>query len=360
MNYKYLIKPLIFIFVSIVLIIFSYKFLIFYMPFLVAYIISLIIDPIIKKISNKTGITRKTSSVIILVIVFAILIGLISWIVFSIFSEASNLLVGLNQTLEKTINFVSNIFQNIDLDKFQISDELKGMIQNNSIEIINKAAEFLRNFLDKVLSGITEIPNILVYLVITILATYFITSDKFYILDRMEHHVPHRWMKNIIKHSKEITTSLGAYLKAEIIMIFISFIIVLIGLNIFYFLGMDIKYPFLMALFIMFVDALPILGSGVIMIPWGVIEIVNNNNSLGFSILGLYIITLLLKQFLEPKIVSNKIGIHPVFTLLAMYTGFKFLGIIGLLVGPILLIILKNLLSPFIEEGLIKSIFKID
>ena len=122
MNYKYMIKPLIFIFVSIVLIIFSYKFLIFYMPFLVAYIISLIIDPIIKKISNKTGITRKTSSVIILVIVFAILIGLISWIVFSIFSEASNLLVGLNQTLEKTINFVSNIFQNIDLDKFQISD----------------------------------------------------------------------------------------------------------------------------------------------------------------------------------------------------------------------------------------------
>lgn len=360
MNYKYLIKPLIFIVVSVLLIIFGYKFLIFYMPFLVAYIISLIIEPIIKKLSNKTGITRKTSSVIVLVIVFAILIGLISWIVFSIFSEASNLLVGLNQTLEKTINFVSNIFQNIDLDKFQISDELKGMIQNSSIEIINKAAELLRNFLDKVLSGITEIPNILIYLIITILATYFITSDKFYILDRMEHHMPHKWMKNIIKHSKEITTSLGAYLKAEIIMIFISFIIVLIGLNIFYFLGMNIKYPILMALLIMFVDALPILGSGAVMIPWGIIEIVNNNNSLGFSILGLYIITLLVKQFLEPKIVSNKIGIHPVFTLLAMYTGFKFLGIIGLLVGPILLIILKNLLSPFIEEGLIKSIFKID
>lgn len=360
MNYKYLIKPLVFIVIFILLMIFGYKFLIFYMPFLVAYIISLIIEPIIKKLSNKIGITRKTSSIIILIIVFAILIGLISWIVFSIFSEASNLLVGLNQTLEKTINFVSNIFQNIDLDKFLISEELKVMIQNSSIEIINKSAEILRNFLDKVLSGIKEIPNILIYMIITILATYFITSDKFYILDRMEHHVPHKWMKNIIKHSKEITTSLGAYLKAEVIMIFISFIIVLIGLNVFYFLGMNIKYPILMALLIMFVDALPILGSGIVMIPWGIIEIVNNNSSVGFSILGLYIITLLVKQFLEPKIVSNKIGIHPVFTLLAMYTGFKFLGIIGLLVGPILLIILKNLLSPFIEEGLIKSIFKID
>ena len=241
MNYKYLIKPLVFIVIFILLMIFGYKFLIFYMPFLVAYIISLIIEPIIKKLSNKIGITRKTSSIIILIIVFAILIGLISWIVFSIFSEASNLLVGLNQTLEKTINFVSNIFQNIDLDKFLISEELKVMIQNSSIEIINKSAEILRNFLDKVLSGIKEIPNILIYMIITILATYFITSDKFYILDRMEHHVPHKWMKNIIKHSKEITTSLGAYLKAEVIMIFISFIIVLIGLNVFYFLGMNIS-----------------------------------------------------------------------------------------------------------------------
>ena len=115
MNYKYLLKPLVFIIISIVLIIFSYKFLIFYMPFLVAYIISLIIEPLIKKLSNKSGITRKTSSITVLIIVFAILIGMVSWIVFSIFSEASNLLVGLNQTIEKTIKFVSNIFQNIDL-----------------------------------------------------------------------------------------------------------------------------------------------------------------------------------------------------------------------------------------------------
>lgn len=360
MNYKYLIKPIVFILISIILIILCYKFLIFYIPFLIAYIISLIIEPVIKKLSNRSGLTRKTSSIIILIIVFAILISLISWIIFSIFSEASNLLIGLNQILEKAIIFISDIFQKINLDKFQISKEMKTLIQDSSIDILNKGIQILRNFLDGILSTITKIPNMIIYLIITILATYFITSDKFYILDRMEHHVPHKWMKNLIKHSREITHSLGEYLKAEVIMIFISFIIVLIGLHIFYFLGMNIKYPILMALLIMFVDALPILGSGTIMVPWGIIEIINHNNSVGFSILGLYVITLLVKQFLEPKIVSNKIGIHPIFTLIAMYTGFKFLGIIGLLIGPILLIILKNLLSPFIEEGLIKSIFKID
>lgn len=360
MDYKYWIKQISIILFSILLFFLGYKFIIFYLPFLIAYIISLIVEPLIKKFSAKSGLTRKSSSIIVLVFVFALLIALISWIVFNIFSEASNLLSGLNQILEKSISFVSNLFQKIDLNKFQISDQVKELVQNSSIDILNKGVNILRNFLDSVLSIVTKVPTIFIYLIITILATYFITSDKFYILDRMEHHVPHKWMKNLIKHSKEITSALGGYLKAEIIMIFISFIIVLIGLHIFYFLGMKIKYPILMALLIMFVDALPILGSGTVMLPWGIIEIVNHNKSLGFSILGLYLLTLIVKQFLEPKVVSNKIGIHPIITLISMYTGFKFLGVIGLLIGPIILIILKNIFSPFLDEGLLKSIFKID
>lgn len=360
MNYKYWFKQIGIIFLVLLILFFSYKFCIFYMPFLIAYIISLIVEPLIKKVTDKMGVTRKTSSIIVLILVFAILISIITWIVFSLISEANNLLSGLNQTLEKTISFISEVYNNFDFDKFQISDQMKNIIQNGSIELLNKGGQILKNFLAGVLSIITQIPNILVYLLITILATYFITSDKFYILDRMEYHLPHKWMKNLMKHSREITHTLGCYLKAQLIMILISFVVVLVGLHIFYFLGMNIKYPILMALLIMFVDALPILGSGTVMVPWGVIEIINKNSPLGFSILGLYVFTLLVKQILEPKIVSNKIGIHPIFTLLSMYTGFKILGLLGLLVGPIVLIILKNIFSPFIEEGFLKSIFKID
>lgn len=72
--------------------------------------------------------------------------------------------------------------------------------------------------------------------------------------------------------------------------------------------------------------------------------------------MGLYIFVLLIKQFIEPKIVSNNIGIHPIYTLISMYTGFKFLGILGLLAGPIILIILKNIFSNVIENGLTNSL----
>ena len=70
----------------------------------------------------------------------------------------------------------------------------------------------------------------------------------------------------------------------------------------------------------------------------------------------LYIIITVVRQFLEPKVVSNQIGIHPIFTLIAMYTGFKFMGVMGLLLGPIILIILKNIFGTLIDKGVVKTI----
>ena len=189
-------------------------------------------------------------------------------------------------------------------------------------------------------------------MVITILSLYFICTDRIYILDFMEHHMPKKWVQKIGGHIREITIKLGGYLKAEAILILVSFIISLVGLYIFKFVGMNVKYPLLIALGIGFVDALPILGSGSVMAPWAVMEALNGDIQLGVAIIVLWIIMSIVRQFLEPKIVSGKIGIHPIFTLIAMYTGFKVIGVMGMLVGPIILIILKSVFASVLEEGI--------
>jgi sporulation integral membrane protein YtvI len=216
--------------------------------------------------------------------------------------------------------------------------------------------KYLKDLLTKIIDYITSIPSMLVNIVITILATYFITSDKFYILDRMEHHLSKKMMGKVMKYAKSITSSLGGYLKAEVTLSLITFLVVLTGLNIFYLIGMEVEYPILMAIFIGFVDVLPILGAGSIMVPWSIILFLNNQVSLAFSVLGLFVLTVVLKQFIEPKLVSKNISIHPIFTLLAMYTGFKIMGVIGLLVGPIILIIFKNIFSEVLDKGILNSI----
>ena len=83
--------------------------------------------------------------------------------------------------------------------------------------------------------------------------------------------------------------------------------------------------------------------------------------NLGFiwliGILVILAVISIVRQFLEPKIVSKQIGIHPIFTLIAMYTGFKIIGVLGLLIGPIALIVIKNVYGTLIDKGVVKTIF---
>lgn len=333
------------------------KLSIFYMPFLIAFIISLIIEPAIKKMMEKTKLSRRTSSIIIFLLVSVVILGLLTWGIITIFSESSSLLQGLNDYFDKAYTQFQSFIQSFHFDKIHVSDEVLNVIQNSTTDILTTISNWLRNALTGLIEVVTSLPSIAICIGITVIALYFICVDKIYILDQIEHHLPKTWMIKIQRHLKELISTLGGYLKAEATLVLVSFIITLIGLYILEFVGFNIQYPLLMALFIGFVDALPILGSGTVMIPWAIICGLNGDINLGIAIIVLLIVMSIARQFLEPKLVSKNIGVHPIFTLIAMYTGFKVIGIMGLLIGPIVLIIIKNIFANLIDQGVFKTIF---
>ena len=349
-------KRFLYVIVTIVGIYLGYKCAIFYLPFLIAFIIAQLMEPAIRLIMKKFKFTRKLSAIIIFIITFGLIIGAVIWGLATIISESANLLQGLNNYTEKAYIQIQEIIKKIDISKIKISNEILNIIQNSSKEILNNLSIWGSRILGNTLNIVTQIPRIAIYLVITILSLYFICIDKIYILDLAEHHMPKSWVKRMGKHIREITQSLGGYLRAELTLLFVSFIISLVGLYIFMFVGLNIRYPLLIALVTAFVDALPILGSGTIMIPWAIISALDGDLTLGIAIIVLWIIMCIVRQVLEPKLVSKKIGIHPIFTLIAMYTGYKLIGIMGMLIGPIVLIIFKSIFSSLIEQGLIKTI----
>lgn len=102
------------------------------------------------------------------------------------------------------------------------------------------------------------------------------------------------------------------------------------------------------------------LALGTVMLPWAIISACNGDINLALAVLTLWIVMSVVRQFLEPKFVSSNLGVHPIFTLIAMYTGFKFSGVIGLFLGPITLIILKNIFAGMIDKGVMKSFFARD
>lgn len=351
-------KMVINILLAIIMIYLSIKLAVFYLPFLIAFIISLIIEPAIRYLMRKTKLTRKMCSIIIFIIALSIIIGSVTLGIISLISESTNLLQTINLYLDKAYTQIQEQISNMSISRVNVSSNILNIVDNSSKEILLKLSNWITGFLTKLIDIITSIPTVGIYTMVTIVSLYFICTDRIYILDMMEHHMPQRWVAKIGMHIKEITKSLGGYLKAEVILVLVSFIISLIGLYIFKFIGMNVKYPFLFAIAIGFVDALPILGSGTVMVPWAIILSINGDIKLGISIVVLWIIMSIIRQFLEPKIVSNKIGIHPIFTLIGMYTGFKIIGVMGLLVGPIVLIILKNIFSTVLEKGVTKTIIE--
>ena len=350
-------KNILYVVLLIIALYLALKLSIFYMPFLIAFIISLIIEPLIKYIMKKTKLTRRTSSIIIFLIVSVILLGILAWIIITLFSESSSLLQGLNDYFDKASVQVQELIQRLNFDKIKLSDEVLNIVKESSGDFLQTVSNWIRNALNGLINIVTKIPEIAICVGITILALYFICVDKIYILDQIEYHLPKVWVKRLSNHLKDLIQTLGGYLKAEATLILVSFIISLIGLYILSFLNFNIQYPLLMALFIGFVDALPILGSGTVMVPWAVVSGLNGDLSLGIAIVTLFIIMSIVRQFLEPKLVSKNIGVHPIFTLIAMYTGFKITGVIGLLIGPIVLIIIKNIFANLIDQGVFKTIF---
>lgn len=361
MNYwTKVLRKLIVLIISLFALYLCFKLAVFYMPFLIAFIISLLLEPAIRFFMRRCKLKRRTSSIIVMVVIIGIILGILIWIISTLITEGSNLLDNLGTYFSNASNLIQRLFSVENLQKIGIPENIILTIEKSATELLNTATIWLNSFLTGALEWITSIPTIGIYLAVTFLSLYFICTDKVYILDQIEHHLPEIWVKKLYKHLKEIVSALGNYLKAEVTLVIISFVISLIGLYIFKFAGLNVTYPLLYSLGIGFVDALPIFGSGTVMLPWAIISACNGNVTLAVSILVLWIIMSIVRQFMEPRIVGNHIGIHPIFTLIAMYTGFRISGVIGLFIGPIALIILKNIFSGLLDKGVVKSIFSRD
>lgn len=207
------VKRILLVFLAIILTIVAFKLAIFYMPFLIAFIISLIIEPLIKKLMKNLKITRRLSSIIVFVITFGIIIGLLVLGIATIVSESSNLLSDFNNYYDNIYFQVQKILEKFNSVKLSFSKELIDIIEKNSFTILNNISNYFQNFLMGIVNGIKLIPCMMIYVGVTILALYFICTDKIYMLDELEHHLPEKWMKELTRPYKRTCKSLRRIFK---------------------------------------------------------------------------------------------------------------------------------------------------
>ena len=343
---------------TLIVVFLLFKLGIFLFPFVLAFIFSMITQPIARFINKKTHLSAKVSTIISIVAFFLVLFGLMSVVSIKFIEEIYNLSKNLRGSSAQF-----NELWNKSLDQgFVYIDylpkEFITQIQSYTGEFINFAARSATTFVNQTIRFITSIPTLIIYTSITILSTLLMSLDKNDIVKFLEHQFPISWLNKIYNIKRDILSVFGSYLRAQLILVTICFFELLIALNLFLSLGLNVKYPLIFSIVISLIDALPILGAGAILIPWSIFSFITGDIKLGFALLILYVIVLAVRQLLEPKLISQKIGVHPLVTLVSMYSGFKLLGIVGFLIGPIVMIILKNVFSKELDNGFFREIFE--
>lgn len=336
----------------------TYKLAVFYVPFIIAMLIAALVEPLIKLIMKLTKIKRKPAAIISLILVVVIIGTLLSLLISKVVTESTSLLSNLNIYFDDAYKWGMGVFNNIE--NIEIPEEALKVVQNSLTGFIDTAKTIVINLVTGLVNTITSIPTMITYIFITILAIIFICFDREYIPNAIKSQIPTKWAEKVKQIFNEMCSVSIKYIKAEAKLSFVCFILVLVGLLLFDLFGLDVKYPIIMAIFIGFIDLLPLFGAGVVMLPWAIYLAFTGNIPLAIAVLVLWGAWAVIKQLMEPKMVSKEMGMHPIFTLIGMYTGFKLAGVIGLILGPIILIIIKNIFKELINRGVLKSFFEME
>ena len=143
-------------------------------------------------------------------------------------------------------------------------------------------------------------------------------------------------IKNVLDIVDDVLKGITGYLKGEIILMSVTFAILSVGLYI-----IKAPLPLLIAFGITIFDLLPVLGSGMIMIPWAIISLITKNTQMAAGVAILYIVLVISRQILEPLIIGKSIGLRPLYTFIAGIAGSLIFGPVGLIAGPLIMILIK-------------------
>lgn len=315
-----------------------------FFPFMVSYFLAWIIRPITEKLYHKFKIPRiigGSCSLILLVGVFGTAFCmLIQILIKQAILFIKNLPIWLNVIAGKLDYLCAHMdgimgCQGGTIRKY-VDDNLIQTVQNVKTDIIPKLTKHSISITVKLVAFIGIV-------LIVLVAAVLIAKD----LPRARAHYEKNPMYQEVHKVTETLSEAGvAFLRCQLIIMSIVAVICVLGL---YFLKND--YPVLLGIGIAFLDALPILGIGMVFIPWSIIMLVNGDIYTAAILFTLFVICQIVREILEPKLIGNRIGIKPLYTLIAMYVGVKLFAIAGFFLGPIGLLIITTIYKVMNEKA---------
>ena len=312
------------------------------MPFLVAFVLAFLIQRPAAWIARRLRAPKGRLSVLLLVLVYVAVFG----VAFSgggrVFAVIREFVIDVPDIYRRDIlpllNYVlEGVAENLsEADPF-VSAQIENSLQQAVQSIGQMVSGLSVTLLQMVSEFITGVPSVLIRVVLTVITSFYICSDYDRILAALWRLLPDRW-QNLCRDIKQYGLNMiRVYIRSYSLLFLLTFTELTIGFLIF-----QIPHSLLVAVLIAIFDILPVLGTGGVLIPWAVILAVIGNYPLAAGVLILYVIITVVRNSVEPRIVGKQIGLHPLLTLIAMFTGVSLAGLPGLILLPMAVMIFVN------------------
>ena len=221
-----------------------------------------------------------------------------------------------------------------------LSSYLGGLVQTIGEPTVAAVGNFAKN-----------VPGTLISIIMCLLSAYFFTAERHEILEGMKKYVSGDVLSRVSAVIADLKRAVGGYFKAQFKIMGVVYVILVIGLLI-----MRVNYSWLIAFGVAFLDMLPVFGTGTVLIPWAVIKLLSADYTLAAGLVILYVVTQVVRQVIQPKMVGDSIGMNPLTTLIFMYIGYKVSSVIGMIIAVPAGMILINLYKAGIFDNQIRCV----
>ena len=300
------------------------------LPFIIAWSVAFLTRRPADFVAKKTGVSRKFIRPALSLVIMLAVIGGSVFAVVKISAEAWELLTSLGEggAFEKIIAYATSPFEEIS-ERLGIAPELEAKLSDAIYTLIS---EILSGAASVVTSVAGAIPGILLFILVTAISTVYFSIDLENVNKRVQNMLPGSWNKRLVSFKDSTFSILIKYVRSYFLIMVITFTLMLFGLLI-----IGVRYAILMAFIIALLDLLPVIGIGIVLVPWGIFMLtVGNDAKLGIGLIILYVVGTIVRQCIEPKILGKELGIHPLLTLVLMYAGYSLFGVFGLIILPLL------------------------
>ncbi|WP_143321548.1 sporulation integral membrane protein YtvI [Clostridium sp. HBUAS56010] len=313
----------------------------FFLPFVIGWMIAMIANPLVRFLEKRLKIVRKHSSVLIVVTVLFLIIAAFYFLISKLITEMIGFAGDVPQyyesawvEIQKMLLRVQGIIQFLPLG-----------VQNSINQFFTHMEQYLNVAVQKIASPtvmaagsvVKSIPAALVYTIVTIFSSYLFIVDRDKIMSVVHRYIPEGGTRYYSYLRKDVKHLVGGYFLAQFKIMFVIGAVLAVG-----FLILGVDYALLLAVLIAILDFLPILGTGTFLIPWAVIRMLSGEYAFGLGLIAIYVLTMVLRQIIQPKIVGDTMGLDPLMTLLFLYLGFKISGIAGMILAvPVGMLILN-------------------